>query len=82
MVLDHLPEAASVWVSRHAFEHDFSAAQSQWAVGDVRVASDPTDVGGTPEHVVVFQVESPLGGQCCVQQVAAGAVLHAFWLAC
>jgi hypothetical protein len=81
VVLDHLPEAPGIGVSRHAFKHDFGAAQSQGAVGDVSVACDPADVGGTPEHVVVFQIERPLSGQCGMQQVTAGAVLHAFGFA-
>ena len=81
VILDHLPETTGIGVSGHAFEHDFRAAQGQGAIGDVGVACDPADVGGTPEHVVGLQVERPLGGQCSVQQVTACAVLNTFWLA-
>jgi hypothetical protein len=81
VVLDHLPEAAGVGEGGHAFEHDLGAAAGERAVGDVGVAGDPADVGGTPEHIVGLQVEGPLHGQDGVQQIAAGGVLHALRLA-
>ena len=70
VVLNHFPETPSIRKCRHALKHNFSAAQGQWAVGDVGVTSHPTNVGRAPKHVVLFQVEGPLGGQGCVQQVA------------
>ena len=81
VVLDHFPETARVGIGGDAFEHDFGAAQSQWAIGDVSVARDPADVGGAPEHVVCLQVEGPLCGQGRVQQIATSAVLNAFGFA-
>ena len=82
VVLNHFPETTSVRESRHALKHNFCAAQSQGAIGDVGVACDPTDVCGAPEHIVLFQVEGPLGGEGRMQQVAACRVLNAFGLAC
>ncbi len=81
VVLNHFPETTGIGVCGHTLEHDFGATQRQRPVGDVGVASDPTDVGRAPEHVVGLQVERPLGGQRSVQQVTTGAVLNAFWFA-
>ena len=81
MVLNHFPETTCVWVSRHAFKHNFSATQGQRAVSNVGVTGDLTDVGCTPENIVLFQVEGPLGGEGCMQQVATCGVLNAFGFA-
>ena len=82
VVLNHFPETSSVRKCGHALKHNFSAAQGQRAVGDVGVSCHPSNVGRAPEHVVWFQVEGPLGGQGCVQQVAASRVLYTFGFAC
>jgi len=82
VVLNHFPETACVRVCGHTFKHNFCTAQGQGAVGDVGMACDPTNVGRAPEHVVLFQVEGPFGGQGRVQQVAACRVLNTFGLAC
>ena len=81
VLLDHLPEAARVGVGRDAFENDLGATERERPVGDVGMAGNPADVGGAPEHIVGLQVEGPLRRQRRVQQVAAGAVLHALGFA-
>ncbi|MCY1293976.1 hypothetical protein D9M70_432540 [compost metagenome] len=81
MARDHVPEAAGIRISRHAFEHHLRGAGGQRSVGDVGVAGDPADVGGTPEQVVWLDVEGPLHRHQRPQQIAAGAVLHALGLA-
>ena len=81
MVLADLPEAAGVGDGRHAFVDHHGGAIRQRAIGHVAVASDPADVGGTPEQVVFLQIEHPLRGLHRAEQIAAGAVLDAFRLA-
>ncbi|MNV01415.1 hypothetical protein D3C71_916150 [compost metagenome] len=81
VALDHLPEAAGIREGGNAFKDDLRGACSQRAIGDVGVARDPADVGRAPEHIVSTQVERPVHGHLGPQQVAAGAVLHAFGLA-
>ena len=81
VILDDLPKTTSVREGGHTFKHDLRAAQGQGAIADVGVTGHPTDVGGTPKHIVGLQVKSPFSGECSVHQVAAGAVLNTFGLA-
>jgi len=82
VVLDHFPKARCVGVGGDTFKHNFSTAQSQGTVGDVGVTCDPANVGRAPEHVVLFQVEGPLGGEGCVQQIATGGMLNTLRFTC
>nr|GBO98261.1 hypothetical protein RVX_3300 [Nitratidesulfovibrio sp. HK-II] len=76
-----VPEPVRPRPRGHALEHQRGAAKGQRAVHDVAVPGDPADVGGAPVHVVVMQVEHPLGGVGRVGKVAAGGVHHALGLA-
>ena len=45
------------------------------------MAGNPADIGGTPENIVVVQVEHPQIGDDGVEQVTGAGVLDAFRLA-
>ena len=64
-----------------ATHHDGRGAVQQRAVGDVRVAGDPANVGRAPVDVLRVEVERvpERGGH--VQQVAGGGVQHTLRLA-
>ena len=62
VLVAHLPEARGIRVVRYALEQQGNGAVGQRAVDDIAVAGDPADIGGTPENVVVFQIECPLSG--------------------
>ena len=61
--------------------HDLSGAVSHGSIDDVAVPCDPANVCGTPEHVVVFQVEHVARAQIGTHHVSARAVHDALGLA-
>src|SRR5439155_8154206 len=77
MLLDGLPEATGVGVSRDTFEDDRRRADRKRPIVDVRVPGDPADIGRAPEDVRRLDVEDPAHRQYRPQQIAAGAVLYA-----
>ncbi|CRM84977.1 hypothetical protein [Pseudomonas sp. 22 E 5] len=81
MLVDDLAHPRDIRVVRHAFEQQRGRAIGQRAVDNIGVAGDPADVGGAPVDFAWAVVEHAFVGQGCVQQVAAGGVLHAFRLA-
>ena len=80
VLFTHSPETASVWVGRNAFEHQGGAAVSERTVDDVRVASNPTHVSGTPVYVAFMVVEGVFVGHRCVDQITTSRVHNALWL--
>ena len=79
--IDDLPEARTVRITRHAFEHQRGGAIGQRAINDIAVAGDPAHVGGAPEHFAFLVIEHVLEGHRRLQQVASGGVQHAFGFA-
>ena len=74
--LDHLPETACVREGGDAFKNDLGRTCRQRAVGNIRVARDPADVGRAPEHIFGAQVKRPVHRELGPQQITTGAVLH------
>ena len=68
------PEPVLIGIIGGPFIHDRGRPVGQGAVDDIRMTGDPSDVRRAPEHVVVFQVEDPFGGQVGPHHVAARGV--------
>src|SRR3546814_20347472 len=81
MVLADLPEASGIRHRRRAFVHQHRRATSERTVADVAVTGDPADIGGTPEHIVVTQIEHPLATGHGAEQIAGTRMLDALRLA-
>ena len=81
VALDHLPEAARIRKRRDAFKNDLGGASSERAVSHIGMACDPADIGRAPKNVCGSQVKRPIHCELGPQQVAPGAVLHAFGFA-
>ena len=79
--LDEPPEAIGLGPIRRALIHDHGRAGGQRPVDDVRVPGDPSDVGCTPENVLVLHVKDPLHGGEGLGQVATSRVDDALRLA-
>src|SRR3984957_19108989 len=75
---DDGPEAVGLGKIRRALVHQAGGAVLQRSVDDVAVAGDPSDIGGAPVGVFIFQVEDPFGGQIRANRISAGGVHHAF----
>src|SRR5205814_10415817 len=60
VAVDHLPEAVEVWMIGRAFIHQYRRAVLQWPIDDVGIAGHPSATGGTPEDVLVAEVEDHL----------------------
>ena len=82
VILTDFPEAACIRDHRCAFIDHGCRAGSQRAVGNIGMAGDPADIGGTPEYVIPLQVEHPQVGLDRVEQVTAAGVLYALGFAC
>ena len=54
---DDRPETVGLRKIRRAFVHQAGSAVLQRAVDDVAVAGDPSNVGGAPVSVFIFQIE-------------------------
>ena len=76
VALDHLPETPCIGERGHPLENNLCAAGSQGAISDVGMPSDPADIGGAPEHVVIAQIKHPIHRHLGPQQVTRCAVLH------
>ena len=81
MACDDFPEAIVLWIIGRAFVHQRGRASGEWPVDDVTVASHPTDIGGTPERVGIFQIENPFHSGGDVRQVATRTMQNAFGFA-
>src|SRR6185503_16186192 len=77
---DDAPETVRFGPVRRAFIHQARSAVREWAVNDIAVAGDPTDVGGAPIDVSVFQIEDVTGRELCAEQVARCRVKDALRL--
>ncbi len=74
MTVDDPPEAVWLGAIRRAFVHDAGRAILQWAINDVAVSGDPTDIGGAPVSVFFFEVEDPFGGYVSAHRITASGV--------
>ena len=81
VLLADLPEAAAIRIHRRAFVHHDGGTGRQRAVTDIGVPGYPADIGGTPEDIIVVQVENPLRGELGAEQIAGGRMLYAFGFA-
>ncbi|MNS56604.1 hypothetical protein D3C72_894660 [compost metagenome] len=81
VLIDHLTHTGRRRPIRYAFEHQRGRAAGQRAVQQIAVTGDPADVGGTPVNVALVIVKNVFKGRCRVNQISAGGVQHAFWLA-
>ena len=79
-LLDQLPPAVGPGVHGHAFVHHRCRTGSEWAVDNIRMARDPTDVRGAPIDVTVLDVEDRLEGGGDVGEVATCCVQDALGL--
>jgi hypothetical protein len=81
VLLHNRPESVAVGVVGRAFVHDAGRPVRQRSVHQITVPRHPADIGGTPEHILVLEVEHPLGGQRHARHVAACGVHNAFGFA-
>ena len=81
VVVDDLPEARKVGPVGRALVHQHGGAVLQRAIDDIRMASDPADVGCTPVDVVVAEVEDVFGGEVGADRIAARGVDESFGFA-
>src|SRR5258706_10152368 len=72
--LDDGPEAAEVGKVGRAFVHERGRTVGERTVNDIGVASDPTDVGGTPVGVALADVEDVFRGDVRADQISAAGV--------
>ena len=76
--LRHTRRGWPVW---HAFEHQRGCAAGQWTIQQVAVPGYPTHVSGTPINIALMVVKHVLKGGCGIDQISAGGMQYAFWLA-
>jgi len=62
---------------RNAFMDEHSRTIGEWAVNHIRVACDPTHIGGTPVHFARFVVEHIFMGHRRINHVATSGVQYA-----
>ena len=82
VLLDDIPEATEVGMIGSTFIHDLSHAIGERSVGDVGMAGDPTDVGGTPVNIVILHVENIFAGGVSAGEVTAGGVKDSLGFSC
>ena len=80
-LLNGLPVAVRVGIGGNGFKHHSGRAVGHWTVYDIRVASDPADVGRAEVDVAVVVVEHVLVRGARIDHVPADRVLHALGLA-
>ncbi len=81
VLVDHRPQAIGLGMGRRALVHHHRRAVRQRSVDDVAVAGDPSDIGGAPVRVVVFEVEHPLARDVCAEEIPSGGMHDALGLA-
>ena len=81
VALYHLPETSGIGVGGNALKNDLGRPGCQRAVGYIRMAGDPADIGCAPEHIVASQVKGPVHGELGPQHKTASGMLHALGLA-
>src|SRR2546428_2780403 len=75
------PEPVFAGMIGSTLVHHLRNAERERPVYDIRMARDPADIGGAPEHVRIFEIEYPLGRRVYVGEIAAGRMQNAFWVA-
>ena len=80
VVLADLPEASGVGGRGRALIQHHGRSRGERPVGHIAVAGHPADIRGTPEDVVVAQVEHPLRGQLRAEEIAAARMLDSLRL--
>mmetsp|Transcript_45065 Transcript_45065/g.113504 ORF Transcript_45065/g.113504 Transcript_45065/m.113504 type:complete len:375 (+) Transcript_45065:991-2115(+) len=78
MAFHHVPVATGIRVDGDALEHEGGGTVAERAVHDVRVASDPADVGHARVHVTFLVVEHILVSHRRIQEVAGRGVQQTF----
>src|SRR5262245_47993208 len=79
---DDAPEAVWLRPVRGTLVHECGRAVGQDAVDDVTMPSDPADVGGTPERVLLAKIEDVFGSNAYTEQVSAGGVKDPLGFSC
>src|SRR5271165_5526662 len=74
------PYPAGVGVGRDTFVDDAGGGQGQRSINNKRVAGNPADVGHAPVHIFGVDVLDVFGAARHISEIAASAVLTAFWL--
>src|SRR5678816_2802211 len=74
VALDNLPEPIPPWPIRGALIHHDSRPVRERTIDDVTMSRHPADISGAPVHIVLFQIEHPLGCRVGTDQVSAGCV--------
>ena len=62
VLVDHFPASATIGIGGYPFKHQRSGTNTQRPIHDIGMASDPTHVSGTPEHLILSVVENILKG--------------------
>src|ERR1051325_5426326 len=65
-------------VFRRAFVHHLSDTVGHRTINDMRMPRHPTDIGGAPEHVVIFHVKNPFIRQSDAGEIPPGCVYDPF----
>src|SRR5262245_43879019 len=78
---DDFPEPIWLRPIRRAFVHDCCRAVGERTIDDIAVACDPADISRAPIDILISNVEDVLCGRVNADQVPAGSVEDAFWLA-
>src|SRR5436305_2815989 len=56
--LGDTPIAVGIWIGGDAFKEDAGGSVHEWTVDDVAMSRDPTDIGGTPIDIALFNIEN------------------------
>ena len=81
VAFDDIPKAVEGGIVGRAFVDNSSCAGGEWAVDDVTVARDPTDVGSAPIDVFGAEIEDPFHSHRGLEEIAGGGVENAFGFA-
>lgn len=76
--VNNLPVSIVIRIEWSTFEHHWSGTICQRSIDDVRVSSDPANIGCAPINVSGLVVEHHFKCRGCVYQVASCRVKNAF----
>lgn len=78
VLLDCLPVTGRTWVYGGGFENGRSYTVRERPVDDIRMTSDPTDIGHTSEAIIFMDVKDVLVSESGTEEVSTGGMYHSF----
>ena len=82
MFFYNIPKTTKIWITWYAFKHYGRCSIGKWAVNNITMTRNPTNISCTPIDVIFFILKYVFKSISGIDHITCTRMHHPFWHAC